>query len=107
MKGKMNQMMKQVQAMQSKMKKIQEELGNKEVEASSGGDMVIVKVNGHQEVKEIKINPEVVNPEDIDMLQDLIIAAVNDGLKKATEMANQEMSKVTGGLNIPGMDGFF
>lgn len=107
MKGKMNQMMKQVQAMQNKMKKVQEELGTKEVEASSGGDMVIVKVNGHQEVKEIKINPEVVNPEDIEMLQDLIIAAINDGLKKASEMANQEMNKVTGGLNIPGMDGLF
>jgi len=107
MKGKMNQMMKQVQAMQSKMKKVQEELGDKEVEASSGGDMVIVKVNGHQEVKEIKINPEVVNPEDIEMLQDLLIAAINDGIKKATEMANQEMGKVTGGLNIPGMDGLF
>lgn len=105
MKGKMNQMMKQVQQMQSKMKKIQEELGDKEVEASSGGDMVVVKVNGHQEIKEIKINPEVVDPDDIEMLQDLIIAAVNEGIRKATEMASQEMNAVTGGMNLPGIEG--
>ncbi|MDH5682766.1 MAG: YbaB/EbfC family nucleoid-associated protein, partial [Spirochaetota bacterium] len=86
---------------------IQDELGNKVVEASSGGDMVTVKVNGHQEVKEIVINPEVVDPEDIEMLQDLIIAAVNDGIKKATELASQEMNKATGGLNLPGLEGLF
>ncbi|GMT50205.1 MAG: nucleoid-associated protein [bacterium] len=106
MKGNMKQMMKQVQQMQSKMKEVQDGLGDKEVEASSGGDMVIVKVTGHQELKEITIHPEVVNPEDIEMLQDLVIAAVNEGLKKASEMASSEMSKVTGGLNLPpGMEG--
>ncbi len=107
MKGKMNQMMKQVQQMQSKMKQIQDELGNKIVEASAGGDMITVKVTGHQEIKEIKINPEVVNKDEIDMLEDLIIAAVNEGIRKSTEMANNEMGKVTGGINLPGMGGLF
>ncbi len=103
MKGKMNQMMKQMQQMQNKMKKIQEGLGEKFVDASAGGDMVTVKVSGHQELKEININPEVVNAEDVEMLQDLIIAAVNDGIRKSSEMASQEMGQVTGGLNLGGM----
>jgi len=105
MKGKMNSMMKQVQQMQTQMKEVQEQLGDKEVEASAGGDMVTVKVSGHQELKEIIINKEVVDPEEVDMLQDLVVAAVNEGLRKAADMAQQEMGKVTGGMNIPGMEG--
>lgn len=108
MKGGMKGMMKQVQQMQNKMKQVQEELGEKIVEASAGGDMVTVKVSGHQEIKEIIIKPEVVDPEDIEMLQDLITAAVNEGIAKSNELANEEMGKVTGGLPLPpGMGGLF
>jgi hypothetical protein len=78
-------------------------MATKTVEASSGGGMVSVTVNGRQEVLSIKIEPEVVNPEDVEMLQDLIQAAVNDALRKAQEMVSQEMAKVTGGLKIPGL----
>jgi hypothetical protein len=78
-------------------------MGNKTVEASSGGGMVTVTANGRQEVLSVKIEPEVVNPDDVEMLQDLIQAAVNDALRKAQELVAQEMSKVTGGLKIPGL----
>jgi DNA-binding YbaB/EbfC family protein len=89
--------------MQDRLAKIQEEMGNKTVEASSGGGMVTVTANGRQEVLSVKIEPEVVNPDDVEMLQDLIQAAVNDALRKAQELVAQEMSKVTGGLKIPGL----
>lgn len=96
-------LMKQAQEFQKKMKKIQEELKDKTVEASSGGGMVTVTANGQQEVLSIKIEPEVVNPDDVEMLEDLILAAVNEAKKKAEELAKNEMKKVTGGLNIPGL----
>jgi nucleoid-associated protein EbfC len=95
--------MNQAKMMQSRLAQIQEEMGSKTVEASSGGGMVTVTANGRQEVLSIKIEPEVVNPDDVEMLQDLIQAAVNDALRKAQDLVSQEMAKVTGGLKIPGL----
>jgi DNA-binding YbaB/EbfC family protein len=95
--------MKQVQKMQAELKRVQEELATKTVEGTAGGGVVTVIVNGHQEIQEVKIDPAVVDPEDVEMLEDLILAAVNDGLRKAQEMSAAEMQRVTGGINIPGM----
>jgi nucleoid-associated protein EbfC len=95
--------MKQAKKMQEKMASIQAELEGKTVEATAGGGMVTVVVNGKFELLSLKVDKEVVNPEDVDMLQDLIMAAVNEGIRKAQEMATAEMSKITGGFNIPGM----
>ncbi|MFQ5457899.1 MAG: YbaB/EbfC family nucleoid-associated protein [Myxococcota bacterium] len=103
MQGQMKNLMKQAQQMQAKLAKVQEELKQREVEASSGGGMVTAVVNGAQEVLSIKIEREIVNPDDIDMLQDLVRAAVNEALKKSREMMSREMGKITGGLGIPGM----
>lgn len=97
----LGKMMKQAQEMQKQMGKIQEELKERVVEASSGGGMVTVNVNGQQELLAIKINPEVVNKDDVSMLEDLITAAVNEGMVKAKELANEEMKKVTGGMGLP------
>jgi nucleoid-associated protein EbfC len=102
MKG-MGNMMKQAQKLQSKMLKMQEELAEKTVETSAGGGMVNVVANGRQQVVSIRIDREVVDPDDVEMLQDLILAAVNDALNKAQEMVAAEMGKLTGGFNIPGM----
>lgn len=101
--GNMNKMMKQVQKMQAQMAKLQEELEERVVEASAGGEAVMVKVNGKQEVLEIKIKPDVVDPEDVEMLEDLVLAAVNEALRTAQEMVASEMGKITGGMNIPGL----
>jgi DNA-binding YbaB/EbfC family protein len=101
----MGNLMKQAQQLQTKMAKLQDELGEKTVEASSGGGMVTVVVNGRQEVLSIKIDREVINPDDADMLQDLILAAVNDGIVKAKNMVNDEMTRITGGLNLPPIPG--
>ena len=95
--------MKQAQQMQAKMMRVQEELEIKTVEATSGGGMVTAIVNGKHELMSLKIEKDVVDPEDIEMLQDLVVAAVNEGVRKAQEMAQEEMSKITGGLNIPGL----
>jgi DNA-binding YbaB/EbfC family protein len=89
--------------MQAELKRVQEELATKTVEGTAGGGVVTVIVNGHQEIQEVKIDPAVVDPEDVEMLEDLILAAVNDGLRKAQEMSAAEMQRVTGGINIPGM----
>lgn len=97
----MGNILKQAQQFQDKVAKLQEELEDRTVEASSGGGMVTVVVNGKQEILSIEIDPEVVDPEDLEMLQDLILAAVNDGLARAKEMINEEMGKLTSGLNIP------
>lgn len=97
-------LMKQAQRMQAEMARIQEEAGTKTVEASSGGGMITVVANGRQEILSIRIDPEVVSPDDVDMLQDLVVAAVNEALRKAQEMMTEEMSKLTGGLNIPGLN---
>jgi hypothetical protein len=101
--GGLGQMMKQAQKMQAKIMKIQEEMGDRSVEASAGGGMVTVTANGKQEILSIRIEPEVVDPEDVEMLQDLVAAAVNEALKKAQEMVAEEMAKVTGGMQLPGM----
>jgi DNA-binding YbaB/EbfC family protein len=102
MKG-LGKMMKQAQQLQSKMLKLQEELAERTVETSSGGGMVKVVANGKQQLVSIQIEQEVVDPDDVEMLQDLVLAAVNDALNKAQEMASEEMSKLTGGMNIPGL----
>ncbi len=102
MKGMAN-MMKQAQQLQSKMLKLQEELAEKTVESSAGGGMVRVVANGRQQIVSIRIEKEVVDPDDVEMLQDLMLAAVNDALVKSQEMVSAEMSKLTGGLNIPGL----
>ena len=99
----MANMMKQAQKLQSKMMKLQEEMAEKTVESASGGGMVKVVANGRQQIVSVGIEKEVVDPEDVDMLQDLILAAVNDALAKSQEMVSAEMSKLTGGMNIPGM----
>lgn len=103
----MGNILKQAQQFQAKMAKLQEELGEKSVEASAGGGMVTVVVNGRQELVSIKIDPEVIDPEDVEMLQDLILAAVNEGLARAKEMVNEEMGKLTKGLNLPNLPGLF
>jgi len=102
MKG-MAKMMKQAQKLQSKMVKLQDEMAEKTVEVSAGGGMVKVVANGKQQVMSIQIEKEVVDPDDVEMLQDLILAAVNDALVKSQEMVSEEMGKLTGGLNIPGL----
>lgn len=99
-------MMKQFQKMQAEMAKAQEALGEQTVEGSAGGGAVTIQVNGHLEVTSVKIDPSAVDPEDVEMLEDLVMAAVNEGLKRAQEMAAEAMSKVTGGINIPGLPGF-
>jgi hypothetical protein len=99
----MGNMMKQAQKLQSKMLKLQEEMAEKTVEASSGGGMVKVVANGRQLLLSIQIEKEVVDPDDLEMLQDLILAAVNEALLKSQEMVTGEMSKLTGGMNIPGL----
>lgn len=101
--GNMNNMMKQVKKMQEQMMKAQEELKEKTVEGTAGGGVITVVVNGHKEVKDVKIKPEAVDPDDVEMLQDLILAAVNDAMKQIDEINNKEMSKLTGGMNIPGL----
>ena len=95
--------MKQAQKIQAQIAKVQEELAQKTIEASAGGGMVKVVVSGKQEVVSIKIEPEVVDAKDMEMLQDLVVAAVNEALRKSQEMVSEEMRKITGGLNIPGL----
>lgn len=99
----MNQMMRQVKKMQEQMMKAQEELGNKTIEGSAGGGVVTVSMNGHKKVLGITIQPEAVDPDDIEMLQDLVTAAVNDALAKTDELVNQDLGKYTGGMNLPGL----
>ena len=101
--GAMGDLLKQAQEMQSRMAKIQEELANKTVQGSSGGGMVQVTVNGQFNITAVQIEASVVNPAEKEMLEDLILAAVNDGMRKARELASSEMSKLTGGLKIPGL----
>ena len=100
--GNMNNMMKQVQKMQKEMAKLQEEVEQRQVEASAGGGAVTVAVTGKKEIVSIELKPEIVDPEDIEMLQDLIMAAVNEAIRKADDMVSKEMSKITGGMNLPG-----
>ena len=99
----MNNLMKQAQQMQKRMLDIQEELTTRTVEATVGGGMVTAVVNGQQELMSLTISPEVVDPDDIEMLEDLIVAAVNEARHQAQELMTQEMSKLTGGVKIPGL----
>jgi len=99
----MNQMMKQVKKMQEQMMKAQQELEHKTVEGTAGGGVVTVTVSGHKKVLSVAIKPEAVDPDDVEMLQDLVLAAVNDALAKAEELVSQDMGKLTGGMNLPGL----
>jgi nucleoid-associated protein EbfC len=99
----MGKMMKQAQQLQAKMMKMQEDAALETVEATAGGGMVKVVANGRQQIVSLQIEKEVVDPEDVEMLQDLIVAAVNDALTKSQEMVSEKMSQLTGGLNIPGL----
>ena len=101
--GNMNKLMKQVQKMQKDMVKLQEELKEKTVEATAGGGVVKAVASGKKQLVSVEIKPEVVDPDDIEMLQDLILAAVNEALQKAEDMVAEEMGKLTGGMNLPGM----
>jgi DNA-binding YbaB/EbfC family protein len=103
----MQQAMKQIQKMQADMAKVQEELANKTVTVTAGGGAVKVEISGKLEIKQVEINPEVVSADDVEMLQDLITAAFNEAIKKAQDMANEDMAKVTGNIKIPGMPGMF
>jgi len=103
----MGNLMKQAQQFQAKMAKMQEELGEKTIEASAGGGMVTVVANGRQEIISINIETEVIDPDDAEMLQDLVLAAVNDALSRAKNMMNEEMGKLTQGLNLPNVPGLF
>jgi nucleoid-associated protein EbfC len=102
-KGGFGNMMKQAQKLQEQMLALQEEVGKKKVEATAGGGMVTVEANGKQEIVSIKIDPEVVSKDDVQMLEDLILAASNEALRKSRELVQQEMGKITGGLKIPGL----
>jgi DNA-binding YbaB/EbfC family protein len=95
--------LKQAQEMHAKISQLQEEIAGKSVEATSGGGMVKIVMNGRQEILSIRIDPEVVNREEVEMLQDLIAAAVNEAIRKSQEMMQEEMKKITGGLSIPGL----
>ena len=99
----LSSMMKQAQKLQAKMMEMQAELGNRTVSAQAGGGMVEAVVNGRQELVSLRIDPEVVAPDDVEMLQDLIQAAVNEALNRSREMMAAEMAKLTGGMNIPGL----
>ncbi|HHV16563.1 MAG TPA: YbaB/EbfC family nucleoid-associated protein [Gelria sp.] len=101
--GSMNKMIKQAKQVQEQIVKMQEELREREIETSAGGGAITVRINGKQELVAIKISPEVVDPEDIEMLEDLVMAAVNEGVRQSQEMVSEEMSKITGGFNIPGL----
>jgi nucleoid-associated protein EbfC len=102
-----NSIMQQAQQMQAKLIQIQQDLAKKSVQGSAGGGMVNVTVNGRGEVLAIAIEKEIISPNDTGMLQDLIVAATNDGLRRAKELGRQEMGKLTGGLNIPGISDIF
>lgn len=99
--GNMQNMMKQMQKMQKQMAEAQEKLGEEKIEGTSGGGMVTVVVTGHKEVVDVQIKPEAVDPDDVEMLQDLVLAAVNDALKKAEELTNNTMGQFTKGMNLP------
>ncbi|MGR6837244.1 YbaB/EbfC family nucleoid-associated protein [Syntrophomonas erecta] len=101
--GGMNKMIKEAKKVQEQIAKMQAELEERVVEASSGGGAVQVKVSGKQELISIKINPEAIDPDDVEMLEDMVMAAVNEGIRKSQEMVSTEMSRITGGLNIPGL----
>jgi len=95
--------LRQIQELQAKLVKVQEDLGNTNVEVTAGGGAIKIVINGHQQFQSIAISPEVVNPDDVDFLQDIVLAACNEAVQKSQEMAAQNMSKLTGGMKIPGL----
>jgi hypothetical protein len=97
------QMQQMAMKMQKQMQKIQEELGNTNIQGTAGGDAVTITMNGHREIQAIAISPEVVDPEDVEMLQDLLLAAINDASKKAQDMAEEKMGPLAGNMQIPGL----
>lgn len=99
----MNALMKQAQKMQEKMKQVQEELADERIEETSGGGIVKVVVNGHQEILELKIQPDAVNPDETELLEDMILVALRNAITKSQEIAKSKMSEVTGGIKIPGI----
>lgn len=101
--GNMNNLMKQAQMLQKQMAEMQEEISNTVFEGNANGDLVVAQVNGKKELLSLKIKPEIVDPDDVEMLEDLVLSAVNEALKKADEETSNKMGKLTGGLNIPGM----
>jgi nucleoid-associated protein EbfC len=101
----LNQMMKQVQQMQAEVMKAQEQLKNEVVEASAGGGMVTVKISGDLELKELRIDPDAVDPEDVELLQDMVLAATNEAIRSAQELASSKMGQATGGLGGLGLPG--
>ncbi len=103
MKKKLGNMLREAQKLQSEMARLQEEAKSKTVEATAGGGMVTVVASGAGEIVSVKIEKDVVDPEDVEMLQDLIMAACNEALRRAQEMVNEEMSKLTGGMSLPGL----
>lgn len=101
--GGLNNIMQQAQRMQSKISEIQEEIGNEEFEASTGGGVVTATVNGNKEIIDVDIDPEVLDPDDVDMLEEMVVGAMNQALQKAADKMNEEIEQVTGGMDIPGM----
>ena len=101
--GSMQKQLQQMQGMQRKMEALQAEIEEKEMTTTAGGGAVTVTINGKKEITDLQLKPEIVDPEDIEMLQDLIMVAVNEGIRQIEEMSNAEMSKLTGGLGIPGL----
>ncbi len=103
----MQSMLKQAQKMQEDMAALQEDLDNREYEVSAGGGAVTVKINGKMEIRSIDIQPEIVDPDDIETLSDILVAGVNEAIKKVNETNSEEMAKITGSVNLPGMPGLF
>ena len=103
--GNIGGLLKQAKEFQKELERIKEDLKNRVVEGSAGGGMVTVQVNGHQELLSVKIEPEVVNSDDVEMLEDLVLAAVTQGMEKSRALAQEEMAKLTGGMNLPGLSG--
>lgn len=103
MKGGMDGIVRQAQKMQARISKVQDDIGEKKVEASAGGGVVTAVVNGKQELLDIRIDPEVLDPNDVELLQEMIVGAVNQAMKTAGDMMNTEIEKITGGLSIPGL----
>ncbi len=99
----MNRFMRQAQELQARLAKVQEELAQATIEATSGGGAVKVTVNGQQEVQSVKISPEAINPDDVELLEDLVLAAINEAMTKSKELAAERLGKITGGLKIPGL----
>ena len=102
-KGNVGNMMKQVQQMQEKMAKVQEELVNERIEETSGGGMIKIVVNGQQDIIELKIQPDAVNPDEVELLEDMILAALRNAINKSQEIAKEKMTAVTGGMKLPGI----